>query len=111
MTGSQSQGPAVEARKTWHCGHCNMSMYTGIFDISAPHGRAVNATNRASVLEPSRLIREARHVRKVDAVQDVYASDHPLHEHVAPRDLSHASFRSEERRVGKECRSRWSADH
>ena len=26
-------------------------------------------------------------------------------------DLAFVSYRSEERRVGKECRSRWSADH
>ena len=30
---------------------------------------------------------------------------HPVKKHV------HASFRSEERRVGKECRSRWSPYH
>src|SRR5437870_13186152 len=37
--------------------------------------------------------------------------DHPLRDLLAQRIYQIASGRSEERRVGKECRSRWSPEH
>ena len=46
-------------------------------------------------------------VRKLTAMYTVLAVEQVLHEHK----LASEPHRSEERRVGKECRSRWSPYH
>src|SRR3712207_3101876 len=61
------------------------------------------------VLEPHLVSTYVYHADATDPLTD--APTVRLLRHLAGLDQSHIAWRSEERRVGKECRSRWSPYH
>src|SRR2546430_17698041 len=58
-------------------------------------------------IPPEIILSSSLYMREIEGLQ----VPHGIHCHVAGIDLVRDGTRSEERRVGKECRSRWSPDH
>src|ERR1044072_4753890 len=91
-------------------------------DCSATRGKPMNHRSLAAVfVSPARSVGGNSHVKTTtralgsgdaDAVVNQSAGanrhNHRYSSHMAPRGEFLISDRSEERRVGKECRSRWS---
>ena len=48
---------------------------------------------------------------RIARMKDAITSEYFVKRIFAPEEIEYASSRSEERRVGKECRSRWSPYH
>src|SRR5688572_27742793 len=69
-----------------------------------------NETFARSIIETA-IAKELAHVKAMCESQDTIKAHQDAVHHIEKNERHVIAARSEERRVGKECRSRWSPDH